>query len=43
MKARVAKKITKNSEVLNYHKAQITKAETVMRRESKKAAKAAAK
>lgn len=43
MKLRVAKKITKNLEVLDYHKAQIVKAETVMRRADKRAKKAAAK
>lgn len=37
MKIRVAKKILKNQETLKYHKHQVTKAETVVRRYKKNA------
>ncbi len=40
MKLRVAKKITKNLDVLQYHEAQTVKAATVMRRAAKRADKA---
>jgi hypothetical protein len=40
MKLRVAKKITKNLDILNYHEAQTVKAATMMRRAAKRAEKA---
>lgn len=40
MKKRVAKKILKNQETLNYNKGQVSKAQTVVARSERKAAKA---
>jgi hypothetical protein len=43
MNLRIAKKITKNAETLNYSKTQISKAATVLRRKAVTNAKNAAK
>ncbi|MEH0158482.1 hypothetical protein V6R21_30795 [Limibacter armeniacum] len=39
MKKRVAKKVAKNQEVLNYNKGQVNRAQTVVARAERKASK----